>query len=85
MKIFNVTIVDPKPEDRRKTRFKIVYCVHAKTKVEARGILTRSVHMLNVHAGKFGEPNGRKIVKIVESKQTILSSTYFTISATADI
>ncbi len=61
MKVWTATVTEPKPRDRRKSHFKTIYTVHARTKGAVEKRLSRLLR------------DGRTIQKIVEDKRDVLN------------
>jgi len=75
VKLWSVTVVQPKQADLRRARFQVVYTVHAKSSSQARKAMMKSVYV----AG------GETIVKIREDKTVIQNARYFGIAPDADV
>lgn len=74
MKLWDVEVIQPKQKDRRKSRFRIIYIVHAKTAAAAE----KRVRLHDIYAKREDT-----IGYILESKSTIFDARYFHIAPDA--
>lgn len=75
MRLWKVPVIQPKRKDKRKSRYKIVYIVHAEDAAEAELAIRESVYA----------SDGEAIGKVTESKSSIFGAQYFDIPPDADI
>lgn len=71
MKLWEVEVIQPKRKDKRKSRYRIIYTVHAKTAAAAE----KRVRQHDIYAERDD-----KIGYIRESTRTIFDARYFSIS-----
>lgn len=75
MKLWTVEVIQPKRTDRRKSRFRILYTVHAKSALAAKKVMLDSVYV----------NRDETIGKIVPTSTAIFNPRYFSIGPDADI